>query len=189
MINSGGWQMKNDWRLTSTEERRQDMARLGSGFIDTDDKFPEMDLQLTDGSTLKLPAGTGEGYAVILLYRGYWWPFCSQQLADFQSSLKELDAEGIKVIAGSVDPIEKTKEYADKLGITYTMAYGMDAEAVSDLTGAFYEKEKKFIQPTGFLLRPDKTIEVAVYCSCPVGRFVAQDVLKLVRYYKSLKKK
>ena len=93
------------------------------------------------------------------------------------------------MISGSTDSLEKTKEYADKLGITYAMAYGMDAEAVSNLTGAFYEKEKKFVQPTGFLVRPDKTIEVAVYSSGPVGRFVAQDVLKLVRYYKSLKKK
>jgi len=103
--------------------------------------------------------------------------------------LKEFDAEGIKVISGSTDSLEKTKEYADKLGITYAMAYGMDAEGVSNLTGAFYEKEKKFFQPTGFLVRPDKTIEVAVYSSGPVGRFVAQDVLNLVRYYKSLKKK
>ena len=93
------------------------------------------------------------------------------------------------MISGSTDSLEKTKEYADKLGITYAMAYGMDAEAVSNLTGAFYEKEKKFVQPTGFLVRPDKTREVAVYSSGPVGRFVAQDVLNLVRYYKSLKKK
>ena len=77
----------------------------------------------------------------------------------------------------------------DKLGITYPVAYGMDAEAGSELTGAFYEKERKILQPTGILLRPDRTVVVAVYSSGPIGRFVAQDVLNLVRFYKSREKK
>jgi hypothetical protein len=43
------------------------------------------------------------------------------------------------------------------------------------------------IQPAGFLIRPDKTVEIACYSSGPIGRFVAGDVLKLVRFYKSKK--
>lgn len=39
--------------------------------------------------------------------------------------------------------------------------------------------------PACFLIRPDKTIEVAAYSSGPIGRFVPQDVLALVRFYKS----
>ena len=93
------------------------------------------------------------------------------------------------MIGGSVDPIEKTKEFVDKLGITYPIACGMDAVAVSRMTGAFYEKDQKYIQPTGFILRPDQTIEVAVYSTGPVGRFVARDALNLIKYYKSQKKK
>jgi hypothetical protein len=65
----------------------------------------------------------------------------------------------------------------------------MDAETVSELTGAFYEKKRMIIQSTGILVRPDKTIEVAVYSSGPIGRFVANDVLKLVKFYKSREKK
>lgn len=165
------------------------MARLGKQFLDTGDRFPELDLQLISGRTLKLPQEFEEGYSVIFFYRGYWWPFCSQQLADFQSFSKDFDAEQIKIIAGSVEPIEKTKEFVDKLGITYPIAYGMDAETVSELTGAFYEKKRMIIQPTGILVRPDKTIEAAVYSSGPIGRFVANDVLKLVKFYKSREKK
>jgi hypothetical protein len=71
----------------------------------------------------------------------------------------------------------------DKLGITYPVVYGMDAEAVSELTGAFYEKERKILQPTGILLRPDRTVVVAVYSSGPIGRFVAQDVLNLRKHW------
>lgn len=75
----------------------------------------------------------------------------------------------------------------EKLGITYPVAYGLDSEAVSRTTGAYFEKERKIIQATGFLIRPDNIIEVACYSSGPIGRFVARDVLKLVKFYKSKK--
>lgn len=93
------------------------------------------------------------------------------------------------MIGGSVDPIEKTQKLVDKVGLTFPIACNLDAVAVSAMTGAFYEKDQKYIQPTGFILRPDKTIEVAVYSTGPVGRFVARDVLNLIKYYKSQRKK
>jgi len=64
----------------------------------------------------------------------------------------------------------------------------MDAEEVSRITGAYYDTNKKFIHATGFLIRPDNTIEVACYSSGPIGRFVPQDVLNLVKFYKSREK-
>ena len=65
----------------------------------------------------------------------------------------------------------------------------MDYQAVCEKTGAYFENERKFIQPTCFLIRPDKTIEVATYSSGPVGRFVAKDVLTIVKFYKGRAKK
>jgi hypothetical protein len=59
----------------------------------------------------------------------------------------------------------------------------MDAEEVSRITGAYYNEERKFLQPTNFLIRPDNLIEVACYSSGPVGRFVAKDVPRLVGFY------
>ena len=91
-------------------------------------------------------------------------------------------------MAGSVDPVEKARETVEKLGLTYPVWYGMDAEEVSRITGAYYDIDKKFVHATGFLIRPDKTIEVACYSSGPIGRFVPQDVLKLVKFYKSREK-
>ncbi len=93
------------------------------------------------------------------------------------------------MIAGSVDTADKTKELVQKAGITYPVAYGLDAEVVAAKTGAFYDKDKKFLHATGFLIRPDNSIEVACYSSGPIGRFVARDVLNLVKFYKSKKKK
>ena len=89
------------------------------------------------------------------------------------------------VIAASVDPVEKAREMVDKIGVTYPVGYGLIAEEISRVTGAYYDKEHKFLHATGFLLRPEKTIAVACYSSGPIGRFVAKDVLNLVKFYKS----
>jgi hypothetical protein len=48
------------------------------------------------------------------------------------------------VIAGSVDPVDNTKELVDKTGITYLMAYEMDAISISQLIGGFPKKIKNF---------------------------------------------
>ncbi len=95
----------------------------------------------------------------------------------------------MRIVAGSVDPLNKTKEFVEKLGLAFPVAYGMDMETTCLETGAFYQKDRRFIQPACFLIRPDKTIEVAAYSSGPIGRFVPQDVLDLVRFYKSRARK
>ena len=48
------------------------MARTTSTLLDTNDRFPELNLQLISGETVALPAGTGDGYSVIFFYRGHW---------------------------------------------------------------------------------------------------------------------
>jgi alkyl hydroperoxide reductase subunit AhpC len=106
-------------------------------------------------------------------------------LADFQGLDQEFKSEQIKVIAASVDPLEKAREMVEKIGITYSVGYGMVAEEVSRMTGAYYEKEKKYLHATSFLLRPEKTILVACYSTGPIGRLVAKDVLRVVKFYKS----
>lgn len=91
------------------------------------------------------------------------------------------------MIAASADPIEKAKETAEKAKVTFPVGYGLDPERVSEITGAYYEKEKKYLHAANFLVRPDKTVEVACYSSGTIGRFAAKDVLALVRFYKSRK--
>lgn len=48
------------------------MGRIESALLDANDVFPELNLQMVSGETLKLPGGTGEGYGLVLFYRGYW---------------------------------------------------------------------------------------------------------------------
>jgi hypothetical protein len=56
-----------------TKPRKENsMTRLASRLLDTNDFFPEMDLHLISGETLRIPRGLGDRYCVVLLYRGYW---------------------------------------------------------------------------------------------------------------------
>jgi len=48
------------------------MARIGIAYLDTDDMFPKMEFQMVSGEKLKLPEGMGQGYSVVLIYRGKW---------------------------------------------------------------------------------------------------------------------
>jgi len=48
------------------------MSRFDSPLLDQGMPFPQMEFNLVSGETIKLPEATGEGYGIILFYRGYW---------------------------------------------------------------------------------------------------------------------
>ncbi len=64
------------------------------------------------------------------------------------------------------------------------VGYGLPLEQTAATLGAFYDDKRGFLQATGFVVKPDRTIAVAQYSSGPIGRLVWQDVLGLVQFYK-----
>lgn len=48
------------------------MSKEVSVSLDTNDVFPALNLQLVSGETLRLPEGFGEGYGILIFYRGSW---------------------------------------------------------------------------------------------------------------------
>ncbi len=48
------------------------MERTASVLLSTNDVFPGLNLELVSGESLKIPEGTGDGYSVLLFYRGHW---------------------------------------------------------------------------------------------------------------------
>ena len=105
-------------------------------------------------------------------------------MADFQNNLAEFEKENMRIAAGSVDPEDKTREMNSEMGLKFPIGVNLDMKRVVKTIGGFFEAEKKFLEPSGFLIRPDEKIEVACYSSGPLGRFQAGNILALVRYYK-----
>jgi AhpC/TSA family len=51
-----------------------------------------------------------------------------------------------------------------------------------DFLGASINADPPYLQATGFVLRPDGTIAVAVYSSSAIGRLVAADTVNFLKY-------
>jgi len=168
------------------------MARIGNKILDTGDKFPSLKLKTLDGTEIETPGGFKNPWNVILFYRGFWCPFCKAQLKSFQNGLEKLSAEGIGVLAVSVDSLDHAKETRKETGATFPIAYGVPVKETAEAIGAFYDAAPTHTAPylhsTGFVLGPDGKVVVSVYSSSAIGRLAWQDVLALVQYIKSLKK-
>ena len=96
--------------------------------------------------------------------------------------MPELKALGIEVLAASVDNLEDTRHMVQETGVTFPVAYGLDPERISELTGAFWETRRRILHATGFLMKPDGTLAHAVYAAGPIGRYTASDVIQNVKF-------
>jgi len=67
-------------------------------------------------------------------------------------------------------------------GLGFPVAWGLRIAEDADRIGALYETKRNLIQPSEFLLGPDRRVLHATYSSGPIGRIAADDVVKLVGF-------
>ena len=103
-------------------------------------------------------------------------------MADFQAHLDELRAHDVSVLALSTDSREKARETVEQDRLGFPVAWGLDIPEDADRIGALYETKRNIIQPSEFLLGPDRRVLHATYSSGPIGRIAADDVVKLVAF-------
>jgi peroxiredoxin len=107
-------------------------------------------------------------------------------LAAFEKARPDLEALGIKVVAASVDPLDKAKEVAAEL--SYPVGYGV-TRAMADRLGAWWEERRSILQPSEFVVGADGKVRVSTYSSGPIGRMDPADVIRLVNFYDKQAKK
>ena len=103
-------------------------------------------------------------------------------MAGFGRERAALEAVGAKVVAASVDPLDKAREVAAESGIP--IAYGV-TRAQADAIGAWWEERRGIVQPSEFLLDAGGKVRAATYSSGPIGRVDAADVVKLIKFYEA----
>ena len=101
-------------------------------------------------------------------------------MAGFEKAKQDLERVGAKVVAGSVDPLDKSKEVAAEF--SYPLAYGMTRED-ADRIGAWWEERRGIIQPSEFVLDAQGKVRASSYSSGPIGRIEPADVVKLIEFY------
>ena len=107
-------------------------------------------------------------------------------MAAFEKARPELEALGIKVVAASVDPLDKAKEVAAEL--SYPVGYGV-TRAMADQLGAWWEDRRSIIQPSEFVVDAEGKVRASSYSSGPIGRMDPADVIRLVSFYDKQAKK
>lgn len=88
-----------------------------------------------------------------------------------------------QVIAASSDPADLAEKAASEWDLSYTVLYGLDAEATSEAIGCYTGEHdgESHIQPASFVLDRDGTVVHAVYSTGKVGRLSADDAVTVVR--------
>jgi peroxiredoxin len=107
-------------------------------------------------------------------------------LAGFEKQRKDLEAVGAKVVAASVDPLDKAKEVAAEVG--YPIGYGVTREQ-ADSIGAWWEDRRSIIQPSELIVGRDGKVIASSYSSGPLGRIDAADVVTLINFYEAQARK
>lgn len=105
-------------------------------------------------------------------------------MAGFENQKYELDAIGAKVLAASVDPIDKAREVAAE--VSFPIGYGVSRD-IADKLGSWWEDRRNIIQPSEFIVGENGKIVVSSYSDGPLGRMEAADVVKLIKFYESRK--
>ncbi len=85
-----------------------------------------------------------------------------------------------------MDNLEDAQKMVERRELTFSLAYGMDAKEFAGMTGAFFDEKEEFINATDFIIRPEGTIDDAVYSTGPIGRLTAADTLMLIDYLKKV---
>lgn len=107
-------------------------------------------------------------------------------MVGFANQKAEFDKLGVTLVAASVDTIEKAQEVADE--VNFPVGYGVTREMANKL-GSWWEERRQIIQPSEFLLGPDGKVMASSYSDGPIGRMDAEDIVKVVTFYESVKNK
>ena len=103
-------------------------------------------------------------------------------MADYQKKLDKFSRIETQVVALSVDSEEDAQKTVKRNGLKFPVLYALDAREMVTTMGAYIHEEKFYLHATGFVLRPDKTIELAGYSSGTISRITTDDALTLSKY-------
>ncbi len=107
-------------------------------------------------------------------------------MVGFEKQRDELEAAGARVVAASVDPLDKAKEVGAE--VSFPVAYGVTRDQ-ADAIGAWWEERRGIVQPSEFIVGRDGKVVTSSYSSGPLGRIDAADVVKLINFYEAQARK
>jgi peroxiredoxin len=97
-------------------------VQVPAGVAEVGTRLPDADLLAADGSPLSLSEALGDGFTVLVLYRGAWCPYCNLTLRTYQSELLPgLRERGTELAALSPQKPDGSLTMKEKHGLEFAV--------------------------------------------------------------------
>ena len=96
-----------------------DAQGIGDNALSVGDRFPEVELQKSDGAVVTFSSLLGHGPVLVNFYRGGWCPYCNLELKAYQEKLETIRSLGAELVAISPETPNRAEATAAKNEISY----------------------------------------------------------------------
>ncbi len=104
-------------------------------------------------------------------------------MGDFKRSWDVFQEAGIRVFGLTVDSLEETQRMVRELALEFPVLSELDAAGIAKKTGIYVSpQDPAFFQASGYVLRPDCTVSVAVYSTGAIGRLEPEKTLAHIKH-------
>lgn len=154
---------------------------------------PALSVPLLGGGTWSLADQKPENFTLVVVYRGYHCPICSNYLGDLNRKAAQFAEKGVNLVVMSSDTEERAAEAKEKWGLdNLTVGYGLTLDSGREW-GLFVSSSRGktstgvvepdlFLEPGLFLVRPDGTLYWASIQTMPFARPSFAEVLKALDF-------
>ena len=115
-------------------------------------EFPDFELTLPDGNTLKVSSFVQNGPAIINFIKGTWCPFCLAHMKNLLQWRASISGKKVALLTVTNEPRETVKTWLEKNTVSFTLASVGDPNVYRNL-GLTMPKED-FSRPATFVVEP-----------------------------------
>ncbi|MEL7098587.1 MAG: redoxin domain-containing protein [Pseudomonadota bacterium] len=145
--------------------------------LDAAAAFPTTDIPQLGGGTLHLGVpGSGKTWQMVVIYRGLHCPICKRFLGTLQTMLEEYHAADVDVVVASGDPEDKARAFAEEVGLTMPVGYGLSVAQMRGL-GLYIsdprspkETDRPFPEPGLFVINDAGALQITDISNAPFAR-------------------
>ncbi|KAF2519987.1 AhpC/TSA family protein [Flavobacterium salilacus subsp. salilacus] len=95
------------------------------------DKVPDVVMMTDDNKEVNLKDLYSDQPVVVLFYRAYWCPVCTQHLLELAKRAKEIEDKGVKLVAITPETYENVAKTKDDTGANFTIISDADGKIMN----------------------------------------------------------
>lgn len=137
-------------------------------------RFPALDWPAVGGDRVNPVAG--DGWRLLVIYRGRHCPLCKKYLATLNEMLADFKAANIDVSVLSTDGEEKARTESEECGWRFPVGYDLTVEQAKQLglyvssPRSAQETDQPFAEPGVFFINPKDEVQIIDVSNAPFAR-------------------